>query len=405
MSGSPSCPRVYPRVCGGTFFRLAFALRKSGLSPRVRGNPVLDLGVPVAPGSIPACAGEPAIDVDFLYRCQVYPRVCGGTPSVRPNSSNSPGLSPRVRGNQRGERYAAFQPGSIPACAGEPSRPTRRSRLGGVYPRVCGGTSTCRVTVVPAKGLSPRVRGNQGVGRGGAVRDGSIPACAGEPGASFQAADPPRVYPRVCGGTRIPIHEGGSLMGLSPRVRGNRPTAPTAWSDHGSIPACAGEPRRTDSAKLCTRVYPRVCGGTSGPTARHVSESGLSPRVRGNRHQLIEPPHPSGSIPACAGEPRTPFSMISSMRVYPRVCGGTPCAFRDDVSGSGLSPRVRGNLYHDHATLWKLRSIPACAGEPFMSRRSVAISGVYPRVCGGTATPPSTAASSSGLSPRVRGNL
>ena len=50
---------VYPRVCGGT---LVGALKRppgSGLSPRVRGNPVAILVVLPYLGSIPACAGEP----------------------------------------------------------------------------------------------------------------------------------------------------------------------------------------------------------------------------------------------------------------------------------------------------------------------------------------------------------
>ena len=71
-------------------------------------------------------------------------------------------------------------------------------------------------------------------------RTGSIPACAGEPRTNFVAF---RVYPRVCGGTT----------------------------------GCAGE----TSSIITREVYPRVCGGTRRPTR-------LSP---------------TGSIPACAGEP------------------------------------------------------------------------------------------------------
>ena len=38
------------------------------------------------------------------------------------------------------------------------------------------------------------------------------------------------------------------------------------------------------------------------------------------------------SIPACAGEPRVSASAAGSVRVYPRVCGGTPCGTELDVS-------------------------------------------------------------------------
>ena len=50
-------------------------------------------------------------------------------------------------------------------------------------------------------GLSPRVRGNLKPFHF-VVYDGrSIPACAGEPITDFVILIPPRVYPRVCGGT------------------------------------------------------------------------------------------------------------------------------------------------------------------------------------------------------------
>ena len=70
----------------------------------------------------------------------------------------------------------------------------------------------------------------------------SIPAYAGEPrvGAGFVARR--GVYPRVCGGTDMPLLDGTGLPGLSPRMRGN---------------PGAGQP----PPGLVT-VYPRVCGGT-----------------------------------------------------------------------------------------------------------------------------------------------
>ena len=50
------------------------------------------------------------------------------------------GLSPRVRGNPIANMVEGNFDGSIPACAGEPSRRLEPSRQGWVYPRVCGGT-------------------------------------------------------------------------------------------------------------------------------------------------------------------------------------------------------------------------------------------------------------------------
>ena len=50
-----------------------------GLSPRVRGNLGLAYGAAITAGSIPACAGEPAMRPVRVGKAGVYPRVCGGT--------------------------------------------------------------------------------------------------------------------------------------------------------------------------------------------------------------------------------------------------------------------------------------------------------------------------------------
>ena len=70
------------------------------------------------------------------------------------------GLSPRVRGNPSPEPSLLFHPGSIPACAGEPSKPPVWPIQGRVYPRVCGGTNLEMLGGAAEAGLSPRVRGN-----------------------------------------------------------------------------------------------------------------------------------------------------------------------------------------------------------------------------------------------------
>ena len=71
--------------------------------------------------------------------------------------------------------------------------------------------------------------------------------------------------------------------GLSPRVRGNREFPFVNGSVPGSIPACAGEPFFSAASLAWTRVYPRVCGGTSHAVSDSPRRQGLSPRVRGNR--------------------------------------------------------------------------------------------------------------------------
>ena len=192
--------------------------------------------------------------------------------------------------------------------------------------------------------------------------------------------------------------------GLSPRVRGNRWGRRRSVGAAGSIPSCAGEPRRYSVPARSSGVYPRVCGGTSGPNIRPRAGSGLSPRVRGNPEKRIMGILGRRSIPACAGEPRPGPRAPGARKVYPRVCGGTLCFSRFAGYGGGLSPRVRGNPQAGHQGVGLAVSIPACAGEPPGCRRCPGPRGVYPRVCGGTRCRPHRRGAWPGLSPRVRGN-
>ena len=232
---------------------------------------------------------------------------------------------------------------SIPACAGEPQRYGNPLPFMTVYPRVCGGTQNRRRKNFALKGLSPRVRGNLSCVPAGLMLTRSIPACAGEPGTAKSSPAFAEVYPRVCGGTAAPDHMDRTGWGLSPRVRGNRPDAPSGRRRKRSIPACAGEPSTPFLCGFTAEVYPRVCGGTTGTPSYRVRGCGLSPRVRGNPRQPLRASWQPGSIPACAGEPVAAGAGYSASAVYPRVCGGTHPAAWHTIRRRGLSPRVRGN--------------------------------------------------------------
>ena len=342
--------------------------RPTGLSPRVRGNPSETVSRQTRARSIPACAGEPRHWLYQLRLSAVYPRVCGGTESYLRPSPIKLGLSPRVRGNHIAGCIAQQGRRSIPACAGEPADGFHRSDWRAVYPRVCGGTGYRRHAHKPLQGLSPRVRGNPPTAVNAGPENRSIPACAGEPESRLTHVIPLSVYPRVCGGTCKSYPFLIPLVGLSPRVRGNHCGS---WGEHvnlRSIPACAGEPGLLYVKDNWDRVYPRVCGGTMTTTARRTHIHHLSPRVRGNHRQRDDHWDERRSIPACAGEPTNAKTSLSSDGVYPRVCGGTRAGQRRHRRRSGLSPRVRGNRSRRMHRLRSYRSIPACAGEPPGSR-------------------------------------
>ena len=330
-------------MCGGTFSWSWQSLPSDGLSPRVRGNRSRPVSRSRQRRSIPACAGEPRRVAAAGVSPKVYPRVCGGTAANGPPPLHARGLSPRVRGNHHPQRADGGGQGSIPACAGEPGRHRSVTGRGRVYPRVCGGTPATRPAALVAPGLSPRVRGNLDQRSPATGRRRSIPACAGEPQFRRLRLRLPRVYPRVCGGTQSGPNPCNPAQGLSPRVRGNPPGAGLGRRHLGSIPACAGEPPPPRYRLQCRQVYPRVCGGTqSGPNPCNPAQ-GLSPRVRGNLKIGLAHRFRVRSIPACAGEPASCPVLAPGHRVYPRVCGGTPAALAGGPNPCGLSPRVRGN--------------------------------------------------------------
>ena len=253
----------------------------------------------------------------------VYPRVCGGTDDRQQDAQQEMGLSPRVRGNLCAVPSGLTASRSIPACAGEPPARYRAHPATPVYPRVCGGTSSRWKWTPGGRGLSPRVRGNLARRMAQAVLCWSIPACAGEPPGQSSGGWLAAVYPRVCGGTASPTWPAALSPGLSPRVRGNHLANPAAACCGRSIPACAGEPLSLSGSLALAEVYPRVCGGTRLRPGRPAPRSGLSPRVRGNLYHDIWGKPESGSIPACAGEPIRPTRLGPRKSVYPRVCGGT----------------------------------------------------------------------------------
>ncbi len=232
--------------------------------------------------SIPACAGEPDDPLSCAGRRPVHPRVRGGASASFSSRQATAGPSPRARGSPHPAPVAVRRRRSIPACAGEPGR-GRGGRAGrSVHPRVRGGASTVSAAVVMSMGPSPRARGSRW--RGWSVRSatGSIPACAGEPGACCPRRCRGGVHPRVRGGAPGTASGCCAGHGPSPRARGSPVAVERDEVGHGSIPACAGEPPSRPGRSGCRWVHPRVRGGAAGGQRPRPRRLGPSPRARGS---------------------------------------------------------------------------------------------------------------------------
>ena len=190
-------------MCGATTGKIVGMVVKLGLSPRVWGNRRCGRRLMVCVGSIPTCVGQPEQRQKTNHPTPVYPHVCGATFSSSGICCREGGLSPRVWGNLR---YPAFYPrwqGSIPTCVGQPIVHATILLAAEVYPHVCGATNVIVSATPHSVGLSPRVWGNLSSSCRRCRYLGSIPTCVGQPLNVPHPADTGKVYPHVCGATRV----------------------------------------------------------------------------------------------------------------------------------------------------------------------------------------------------------
>ena len=236
-------------------------------------------------GSIPASAGQPDPVLADAVAGRVYPRECGAAAHTWQDFTMSAGLSPRVRGSLPETALLAVLKRSIPASAGQPGHRPRSPTAPGVYPRECGAACRCPGALPARCGLSPRVRGSRIQYSLTLWQGGSIPASAGQPLTHGRTSPCQPVYPRECGAATPSLFPSFRVKGLSPRVRGSLIENAFGIARAGSIPASAGQPAMTMTARWMTPVYPRECGAAIAAIYSSVLLMGLSPRVRGSRHE------------------------------------------------------------------------------------------------------------------------
>ena len=221
---------------------VSLAIACAGLSPRVRGIPESGRAPGQRHGSIPACTGNPCPGMQPAEEARVYPRVYGESPTIRKEGAELWGLSPRVRGIPLISAASIRTCGSIPACTGNPPPASSPACWTWVYPRVYGESAAEITRKKGSNGLSPRVRGIPGRRRRTVGRAGSIPACTGNPNCIAAGRPKLEVYPRVYGESTNLERVPGTRTGLSPRVRGIHTDRRQRLPRFRSIPACTGNP-------------------------------------------------------------------------------------------------------------------------------------------------------------------
>ena len=273
------------------------------------------------------------------------------------------GSSPRVRGTLRWRRGGWIRPGIIPACAGNTTWISSLRSMARDHPRVCGEHKSVCTPPTSCSGSSPRVRGTLLRHEGLKILAGIIPACAGNTHCSPCQKTSGRDHPRVCGEHIAVIHPLTHGRGSSPRVRGTLDAGFAGLVQVGIIPACAGNTIAPSVGRVSSRDHPRVCGEHRLPKARAQPASGSSPRVRGTQRLFRHHEFPYGIIPACAGNTNGTNYFYVKNRDHPRVCGEHFWDMVPSVPLPGSSPRVRGTRGTRIAGFHRNGIIPACAGN------------------------------------------
>ncbi len=231
---------VHPRVRGEQTTTPGGEIAWEGPSPRAR-------------GAVPASWGLSALS-------GVHPRVRGEQRPSRTSRASRRGPSPRARGAASAAWRPVCGPGSIPACAGSRKTSSTSTPTPGVHPRVRGEQLCDDSARSVALGPSPRARGAEWLVIQHADNLGSIPACAGSRAVQGDAGDLRGVHPRVRGEQRPLCRSWTARRGPSPRARGAARAARTAAVPARSIPACAGSSACSAPRSWPSRVHPRVRG-------------------------------------------------------------------------------------------------------------------------------------------------
>ncbi len=294
-------------------------------------------------GPIPAHAGQPQCPARSTPRTWAYPRSRGATRPVYLVYLNDEGLSPLTRGNHLRQRAGVFNPGPIPAHAGQPTRRFVAPMARWAYPRSRGATGSRGTVTLLSMGLSPLTRGNLLLPRFPCRAPGPIPAHAGQPPCWCQSCGTGGAYPRSRGATFSSTHTVRPFGGLSPLTRGNQKKSHPKVALKGPIPAHAGQPAAAPGSCLARWAYPRSRGATPVDSHPSALATGLSPLTRGNRLDLQLLPRLPGPIPAHAGQPRLLRAGLIDEGAYPRSRGATTATPSPGRPVLGLSPLTRGN--------------------------------------------------------------
>ena len=153
------------------------------------------------------------------------------------------------------------------------------------------------------------------------------------------------------------------VEGSSPHARGTLPRECTPFSTGGIIPACAGNTVRYSFGLPDEWDHPRMRREHIDLAASSSRTAGSSPHARGTRVMPSSCHFRIRIIPACAGNTVSSRRPRLSTRDHPRMRGEHPKCTYKACRKRGSSPHARGTLYQDCWRSGYAGIIPACAGN------------------------------------------
>ena len=152
----------HPRMRGEHLGSTSNGVPAWGSSPHARGTLVFSIGIIPSLGIIPACAGNTQRVIHIAHHVVDHPRMRGEHHRAWLRSSADAGSSPHARGTQHDELSEHVAPGIIPACAGNTRTSDTHATYPRDHPRMRGEHGFDGDDFVSAEGSSPHARGTQG---------------------------------------------------------------------------------------------------------------------------------------------------------------------------------------------------------------------------------------------------
>ena len=340
-----------------------YGISSTGSSPHARGTRKELHRFLYDPGIIPACAGNTMLRRRLTSAPRDHPRMRGEHKGGTSFDCCVLGSSPHARGTLRGYRLEAGGIGIIPACAGNTRLIIAIWPSMWDHPRMRGEHKANGTSDLQQAGSSPHARGTRDKETDETDWTGIIPACAGNTNSFKSMQSSVRDHPRMRGEHIANVDGGPDMQGSSPHARGTLLVASALMCCFGIIPACAGNTKKAGKRWTPIGDHPRMRGEHHTSLSNVWDALGSSPHARGTHSYRTAVTHHVGIIPACAGNTCQSAGSWPHPWDHPRMRGehGLERPTKQDRMGS--SPHARGTRGLVALCLGRVGIIPACAGN------------------------------------------